>query len=62
MENFEQRIKPPATKEEREFKKEQARLDAEQAMGERRKADDAFRANLERLKAERLAREASADK
>jgi hypothetical protein len=49
--------KLPPTKEEREAKKEKNRWDAEKAIAERQKADDAFRANFERLKAERLARE-----
>jgi hypothetical protein len=48
--------KLPPTKEEREAK-EKSRWDAEKAIAERQKADDAFRANFERLKAERLARE-----
>jgi hypothetical protein len=39
---------------------EKRREDAEKALNERRKADDAFRANFERLRAERLAREAAA--
>jgi hypothetical protein len=51
--------KLPPTKEEREAKKAQARKDAEKALIARKKADDAFRANFERLKAERLAREAA---
>ena len=37
---------------------EKRRWDAEQALIERKKTDDAFRANFERLKAERRAREA----
>ena len=37
---------------------EKRREEAEKALDERKKADDAFRANFERLKAERLAREA----
>ena len=45
------------TKEEREAKKAKARWDAEQNLKARKKSDDAFRANFERLKAERLARE-----
>jgi hypothetical protein len=36
--------------------REKARLQAEKALGERKKADEAFRANFERLKAEGLAR------
>lgn len=59
MKEFEHREKPPVTKEEREAKKEQSRLAAEQALIERKKADDAFRSNFERLKAERLARESA---
>lgn len=38
---------------------EKRREDAEKALAERKKADDAFRANYARLKAERLAREAA---
>ena len=49
--------KQQPTKEEREAKKEKARRDAEQNLTARKKVDDAFRSNLERLKAERLARE-----
>jgi hypothetical protein len=45
------------TKEERAAKKQQAREDAEKELAARKKEDDAFRANFERLKAERLARE-----
>ena len=59
MENFEHREKPPITKEEREAKKERARQDAVKALALRKKEDDAFRANYERLKAERMAREAA---
>ena len=59
MDNFEHREKPPVTKEEREAKKERARQEAELALVARKKQDDAFRANFERLKAERLAREAT---
>jgi hypothetical protein len=44
-------------KEEREAKKAKARWDAEQNLTARKKSDDAFQANFERLKAERLARE-----
>ena len=62
MENFEHREKPPITKEEREAKKERARQDAVKALAVRKKEDDAFRANFERLKAERLARESAQTK
>lgn len=57
MENFEHRAKPPVTKEERDLKREKDRLAGEKAMADRRQADAAFRANFERLKAERLSRE-----
>ena len=53
---FNQRVKPPASKVEREARQEKLRAEAEKALVERKKADDAFRANYERLKAERLAR------
>jgi len=56
---YETQEKQPPTKQEREAKKELARKDAEQALIARKKEDDAFRANFERLKAERLAREAA---
>ena len=62
MHPFEQREKPPTSAEERAAKAEQRRFDAEQAIRERKAADDAFRANFERLKAERLAREAAETK
>jgi hypothetical protein len=53
----ETREKPPVSSEERAAKKESSRWDAMKALSERKKAEDAFRANYERLKAERLARE-----
>jgi len=53
----ETREKPPVSSEERAAKKESSRWDAKEALRERKKAEDAFRANYERLKAERLARE-----
>jgi hypothetical protein len=55
--DYETREKRPPTKEEREAKKEKARLEAEQGRAARKQEDEAFRANFERLKAERLARE-----
>ena len=61
MDNLEHREKPPITREEREAKK-RARKDAEKALAAHKKEDDAFRANFERLKAERLAREAAETK
>ena len=60
--DYETQEKPRPTKEEREAKKEQARKDAEKALIARKKADDAFRANFERLKAERRARESAETK
>jgi hypothetical protein len=59
MHEFERRAKPPITKEERETKLQKQRWDAEQALVERKKAEQAFYANFERLRAERLAREAA---
>ena len=53
---FDQRVKRPANKVEREARQEKLRAEAEKALAERKKADAAFRANYERLKAERLAR------
>jgi hypothetical protein len=55
--DFEYRDKPRLTKADREAKKETIRLEAEKATSERKKREDAFRANFERLKAGRLARE-----
>jgi hypothetical protein len=57
--NYQIRDKRPPTKEEREAKKEQSRKDAERVLAARKKADDAFRANFERLKAGRVARKAA---
>lgn len=57
--NYETQEKQLLTKEQREAKKEKSRRDAEVALAARKKQDDAFRANFERLKAERLAREAA---
>ena len=54
---YQNRVKPPASSVEREVRLKKQRIEAEQALEERRKADAAFRANYERLKAERLARE-----
>jgi hypothetical protein len=60
--DYETQEKQLPTKEEREAKKALARKEAEKALIARKKADDAFRANFERLKAERLAREAAETK
>lgn len=51
--------KPPVTKEEREATLEKQRWDAEEALIERKKEEEAFYVYFERLKAERLAREAT---
>ena len=58
MVNFDNRRKPPSNSIEREARLEEQRKQAEKAMAERKQADEAFRSNYERLKAERLAREA----
>ena len=50
----------PMTKAEREARKAFRELDSEKAMTEHEIAQKAFRTNHERLKAERLAREAAA--
>jgi hypothetical protein len=55
--DYETQEKQTPTKEERDAKKEKARQDAEKGLAEHKKEDEAFRANFERLKAERLARE-----
>ena len=55
---YEAKEKVPLTPEERAAKKEKSLWDAKKALSERKKADDAFRVNYERLKAERIAREA----
>ena len=50
------------TRDERKAKDAERRRDAEQAMHEHQLAQHAFHKNRERLKAERLAREALANK
>jgi hypothetical protein len=57
-ENFEVRSPRILTSEERKARDAQRRADAEQAMREHEAAQKAFYENRERLKAERLAREA----
>jgi hypothetical protein len=54
--NYYTEEKRPPTKEELETKKDKALQDAEKSLTERKKEDEAFLANFERLKAERLAR------
>jgi hypothetical protein len=55
--DYQLKEKRPLTKMEREAKKGKARQEAEINIAERTKKDEAFRANFERLRAERLARE-----
>lgn len=55
---YETRVKPAASRIEREARLEKQRAEAKKAMEERRQAEAAFRANYERLRTERLAREA----
>jgi hypothetical protein len=57
MSEFETDKGPPVTAEERTAKKEKSQWEAALALAERKKIDEAFRANLERLRAERKARE-----
>jgi hypothetical protein len=47
----------PTTKAERQAKLQKQAVSAEKNMPEKKKVDEAFRANFERLKAERRARE-----
>jgi len=54
------KLSEPITKAEREARKAFRQVDAEKAMTEHEIAQKAFSANRQRLKAERLAREASA--
>jgi hypothetical protein len=54
---FTNRVKRAVDSVEREARLAKQRAEAEQAMAEKKQADEAFRANYERLKAERLARE-----
>ena len=56
--DYENRVKPVASSMEREARLEKRRIEAEKAMQDHHKAEAAFRAKYERLKAERIAREA----
>jgi hypothetical protein len=61
--NYDNRVKPPPCGSlERVGLNEERRRDAEQAVIEHKQAEEAFRANYERLKAERLAKEEPAKK
>jgi len=55
---YDKRVKPATSGAEREARLQKQRIEAEQALAEHRRAEAAFRANYERLKAERLARDA----
>ena len=55
---YENRMKPAASGAERQERLQKQRFDAKQGIKEYREAEAAFRANYERLKAERLDREA----
>ena len=57
-----ERQRMTVTPEQRKARDAKRRLDAEQAMREHQLAEEAFHKNRERLKAERLAREALAKK
>ena len=57
MMDYETKERRLPTREERDAKKVKARREADQNLIARKKYDDAFRANYERLKAERIARE-----
>lgn len=57
MEEFENRVKPPATKEQREAKLAKRRIEGELNLAALQKEQDAFMSNFERLKSERRARE-----
>jgi hypothetical protein len=59
MSEFEHRQKPPATAEERQAKKEKYQWDAVQALADRKRTEEKFRANYDRLRAERKARESN---
>ena len=59
-ETYTPREKP--TPEQRKAREAERRRDAEQAMREHQLAEEAFHKNRERLKAERLAREATDEK
>jgi hypothetical protein len=54
---YENRVKPVSSSIERAARLEKRRIEAEKAMVDHEKAEAAFRANYERLKAERMARE-----
>jgi len=55
---YDKRVKPATSGAEREARLQKQRIEAEQALADHRRAEAAFRANYERLKAERLARDA----
>jgi len=58
MTTYDSSERPPLTAVQRKAREAERRADAEQAMREHLRAQKAFHDNRERLKAERLAREA----
>jgi hypothetical protein len=62
MEQISTRQPKPLTSEERKTRDAVRRAEAEQAMREHRAAQKAFHENRDRLRAERLAREAACDR
>jgi len=62
MTTYDSSERPPLTADQRKAREAERRADAEQAMREHLRAQKAFHDNRERLKAERLAREAAGKK
>jgi len=62
MTTYDSSERPPLTTDQRKAREAERRADAEQAMREHLLAQKAFHDNRERLKAERLAREAAGKK
>lgn len=54
---FQERVQPPKGKAERQERLEKRRVEGEAAMVDLKKEQEAFKANFERLKADRAARE-----
>lgn len=55
---YDSRVKPATSGAEREARLKKQRFDAQKGLQEYRRAEALFRVNYDRLKAERLAREA----
>jgi hypothetical protein len=62
MTTYDSSAREPLTPDQRRLRQAERQADAEQAMREHRLAQKAFHDNHERLKAERLAREAAGKK